>query len=260
MAAVFLVLISFFSASKEPRYSASDIDRFVSEIKNQKKIPDKAVDIAFDFYKKNRNSTGGLKDISCIDKKDYRIRHQDPKLTKSLLKSGVENEDCVCIMDYTASKTKERGHCIFLSSQSSPVIESFLVAHGIGSDSSSGIPVKFTNKVTSTGTTLSGIHLTSVETYKFQGTAKGTGAYTSTGLSLYGMEDCNWTAARVGKATHGAPYVKEKPQNVGRSAGCPAMTYEKAKSILPRCTGKAVWLNYTTEIAQRTDTSPLSCK
>lgn len=242
-----------------PLFTDSQIEQFISDIKKQKKIPDLAVDKVFDFYKNNRAVTGGLKDTSCFEEKGYKIRWQDPKMNKAYLKTGIENESCLCVMDYTKPKSEERGHCIFLEANKTPVIESFLVAHGKGSKEVDGKPMTHTNSLKSTGTTLTGLFLTARDTYKFQGEALG--VYTSTGLGLYGVEKSNWTAAPVGKVTHGAPYVVDDPKkkNTGNSLGCPAMPMDTAKRILPRCRGKAAWLNFTEEIKNSTDLKPQSC-
>lgn len=256
-----LIGLSARAATEAPKFSDSEIQQFIVDIKKQKKIPEKAVDMAFDFYLKNRMTVGGLKDRSCIDKKEYQIRvAKDPKLKKSDLHQGIKNEDCVCIVDYTMTKEKQRGHCIFLNKTQSPKIESFLTAHGSGSQEKNGIPVTFTNKTTSTGTTLSGFHITAPETYGFSGSAVAFGKYSSTGLGLYGVEESNWTAAQVGKVTHGAPYVTDNPVHTGRSHGCPAMTVENAKRILPLCKGGAVWLNYTTATAGKLSKEPEPCR
>ncbi len=242
-----------------PLFSEKQIEQFVVEIKNQKKIPDLAVDKIFDFYKNNRASTGGLKDTSCFAEKGYKIRWQDGKMNFNYLKTGIENESCLCVVDYTKPKSEERGHCIFLEANKPPVIESFLTAHGKGSVEVDGKPTTHTNSLKPSGTTLTGLFLTAKETYRFQGEALG--KYTSTGLGLYGVEKTNWTAAPVGKVTHGAPYVVDDPQkkNVGNSLGCPAMPMETAKRILPRCRGKAAWLNFTEEIKNSSVLKPQSC-
>lgn len=264
-----LVILSIFitmlalanNQTKQPLFNDNEIDVFVEQVQKTKRIPDHAIGIVFDFYKKNRASTGGLKDTSCIDKKEFKIRNKDPKVTKTYLKNGIENESCICVIDYTVTKNEKRGHCIFLAKNSEPKIESFYASHGSGSKEEKGCPTTFTNKLTSTGTTLSGLFLTSLDTYAFQGKMRGLGPYTSTGLSLYGVESTNWTAGNVGKATHGAPYVRGgDKKNIGRSLGCPAMEVDQAKSMLPRCTGKAAWLNYTFEVKNRLDITPQACK
>lgn len=257
----FLLLLAGMAAA-EPLFTNEQIDTFAAQVKKKSVIPAKAVDIIFDFYKNNRATTGGLKDASCLlYEKKYQIRNQDSGMIKKDLAGGVANEECLCVMDYTVTKLKKRGHCIFLSKTAEPKIESFVVGHGSGSKEKDGMPVTFTNSLTHTGTTLSGLHLTANKTYTFGGKAQATGPYNSTGLSLYGMEKDNWTAGPVGKATHGAPYVVDdgKKLNVGRSHGCPAMTIEKAKEILPRCAGRAAWLNYTTAIRDRASLAPIAC-
>jgi hypothetical protein len=257
---VFISLFYIFIAhGANPTFTEAEINKFSQEVKTQKKMPDKAVDIIFDFYKKNRKSVGGLKDSSCVDKKEYKVRTKDIHFKKSYLKTGIENENCLCVIDYTASKIKKRGHCIFLEPGKAPLIENFLVAHGSGSGEKDGVPLKFTNRTSSTGTTLSGLHITSTDLYGFNGSAKGSGKYTSPGLTLYGVEESNWTAAEVGKVTHGAPYVSDSPVHVGRSHGCPAMTLANAKKFLPMCKGKAAWLHYTVETANKVGISPRSC-
>jgi hypothetical protein len=256
---LFNIIFLIFSVQAEPVFTDKQVDQFVKDVKAHGKIPEKAVEMVFDFYRKNRKAVGGLKDTSCVDKKDYKVRSKDISFKKSDLKTGIENEKCLCVIDYTSTKTKERGHCIFLSKDKPPMIEDFLVAHGSGSEEKDGIPTKFTNHTSSTGTTLSGFHITSNDTYGFNGSAVGVGKYSSPGLTLYGVEEHNWTAAQVGKVTHGAPYVSASPIHVGRSHGCPAMTIQQAKKILPLCKGKAAWLNYTTVTAEQQNTAPRSC-
>lgn len=243
-------------AAEEPLHLTNkEIDSSFEKIQKTKKIPEKALQMAFEFYKKNRS---GIVNSSCIDQKGYVIRKQDPTLNRVHLKKGILNDHCLCIIDYTKSKELERGHCIFLEKQKDPIIESFLVAHGSGSAEKNGRPTVFTNRLSSTGTTLSGFHLTAPKTYGFSGKSVKHGAYSSMGLGLYGVEDYNWTASAVGKVTHGAPYVSKN--FVGRSHGCPAMTVEKAQKILPRCAGQALWLNYTSDMAAQSSVEPHFCK
>lgn len=262
---VVLFLFSFFvfhyAYAQAPLLTEDLIQKVKVEIKNLKSIPDRAVDIAFDFYVNNRKSVGGLKDSACLMQKGYVIRAQDPKQKKENLLNGVLNEGCICIVDFTRPKTDKRGSCVFLNKTGLEKIENFPVAHGSGSIEKDGVPITFTNKLTPTGTTLSGLHLTAVATSVFGGKEKSVGPYRSTGLSLYGLESSNWTASAVGKVTHGAPYVVDSnPVVIGHSLGCPAMPMELAKKMLPRCQGQAVWLNYTLDDKERKSTDFRSCK
>lgn len=247
-------------STTKPLLTSETIEAVKAELKRQKMIPDDAIDKTFDFYTHNRKSMGGLRDDACLNKKGYKIRVQDPKQKKEALKFGIINESCVCIADYTKSKTEKRGTCVFLNEKGIEKIESFPLAHGSGSVEKDGMPVTFTNKLTPTGTTLSGLHLTGVSTMVFGGKEKSVGPYKSTGLSLYGVEDSNWTASAVGKVTHGAPYVTDDTKTIGHSLGCPAMPMETAKRILPRCQNQAAWFNYTLEDKEKKITTFRSCK
>lgn len=256
-----ILALSLFGISwgnSTPLLTDKNIEQVKTELKTKKVLPDLAIDLAFDFYAHNRYSQGGLKDSSCLENKGYKIRVQDPQQKKADLLKGVMNESCLCVVDFTKSKSERRGVCVFLNASGVESLETFPVAHGSGSLEKEGKPTTFTNKLTPTGTTLSGIHLTAVKSTVFGGKEKSVGPYKSTGLSLYGVESSNWTAAAVGKVTHGAPYVVDSPLSVGHSLGCPAMPMETAKRILPRCQGQAVWYNYTLEDIGRSKTR--SCK
>lgn len=244
----------------KPLLTNEKIEEVKAELKKQKNIPEEAIDKVFQFYTANRKSVGGLQDPACLAKKGYKIRVQDPKQKKDDLKHGVLNESCVCIADFTKSKTEKRGSCILLNEKGIDRIETFPLAHGSGSVEKDGMPTTFTNKLTPTGTTLSGLHLTGVSTMVFGGKEKSVGPYKSTGLSLYGVEESNWTASAVGKVTHGAPYVTEAPITVGHSLGCPAMPMDTAKKILPLCQGQAAWYNYTLEDKEKKISQFRSCK
>lgn len=256
-------------AQGAPMFNVDEVNGFEKQLKQLKFVDDQALTVLFDFYRGNRKTTGALQDRSCVEKPEYRLRFHDKGLKIKDLSQGIQNESCLCVMDYTKSKFEPRGHCIFLEKNKKPQVEHFLVSHGKGSKEVSGVPQLFTNKVTPTGTTLSGLFLTGPKMFRFHslgGTAYG--KYSSDGLALYGVEATNWTASRVGKVTHGAPYVKPaqikegKPikAEVGASKGCPAMEMDRAKNMLPRCAGHALWLNYTEAIKSRASTSALTCK
>lgn len=254
-----LVLPLVWSENK-PLLSNDTIEQVKAELKKQNTMPSEAIDKVFQFYSLNRKSVGGLQDDACLSQKGYKIRVQDPKQKKDDLKKGILNESCVCIADFTKAKTEKRGSCILLNEKGIDRIETFPVAHGSGSVEKDGMPVTFTNKLTPTGTTLSGLHLTGVSTMVFGGKEKSVGPYKSTGLSLYGVEASNWTASAVGKVTHGAPYVTENLNSIGHSLGCPAMPMEMAKKILPLCQGQAAWYNYTLEDKEKKISQFRSCK
>ncbi len=244
----------------KPLLTSEKIEEVRAAIKQKKIVPDLALDKILDFYIGNRRSTGGLQDSACLEQKGYKIRSQDPKQKKKDLYSGVLNENCFCIADFTRPKSEKRGTCFLLNKDGIESIETFPLAHGSGSIEKDGMPTTFTNKLTPTGTTLSGLHLTGVSTMTFGGKEKSVGPYQSTGLSLYGIEESNWTASAVGKVTHGAPYVTDDPVTCGHSLGCPAMPMATAKRLLPRCQGQAAWYNYTLDDRDQKISGFRSCR
>lgn len=260
VALFFLFAVSVATAKTNPLLTPEKIEEVRLAIQNKKIVPDPALNKVLDFYIHNRLSVGGLKDSTCLEQKGYKIRVQDPKQKKKDLYSGILNESCICIADFTRPKTEKRGTCFMLNKDGMESYETFPLAHGSGSIEKDGMPITFTNKLTPTGTTLSGLHLTGVSTITFGGKEKTVGPYQSTGLSLYGVEESNWTASAVGKVTHGAPYVKDDPVACGESLGCPAMPMETAKKILPRCQGQAAWFNYTLQDKEQKITTFRSCK
>ena len=107
----------------------------------------------------------------------------------------------------------------------------FMVSHGRGSVlSGADLPTRFSNVRGSNATSL-GLYLAQ-ETYGFSGRSGGR-SYTSVGLRLTGVSGRFNNAARArGIVVHGAPYVTAT--RAGRSEGCPAMTQELARALLPR--------------------------
>ncbi|MBY0316604.1 MAG: murein L,D-transpeptidase catalytic domain family protein [Bdellovibrionales bacterium] len=200
---------------------------------------------ALDFYKDNRESTGGLKDASCLKTPmsetgeiPTNSNRFDPT-TKALLKKGIRNERYIVIVDFTDTNTSPRGYILDMVDLT--VFKS-TVAHGYGSEAVGGIPQVFTN-VANKGTTVSGFFVSAVVTYPYYGTTASSGAYNSTGLRLYGLQSTNNTAEATSKVSHGAPYVTE--DRAGTSAGCPAWTQANAKKWLPVLKGGVLWYHYT---------------
>lgn len=227
-------------------------------------VPVIALKQAFDFYRENRASVGGLKETSClltpmsetgeIPKNSNRY---DPT-TKALLKKGIRNERYIVIADYTDTNTEARGYILDLYPDKNGEYSIFktTLAHGYGSQAIGGIPQVFTNAANH-GTTVSGFFITAAVTYPYYGSSKSAGGYSSTGLRMYGVESTNNTAERTSKVSHGAPYVTDS--KAGNSAGCPAMTQANAKKWLPVLKGGVLWYHYTKINKSASYKSP-SCK
>jgi hypothetical protein len=149
----------------------------------------------------------------------YKSAHPD-KVTKPYL----------YFVDYGLPSNKPRGY-VFDMEKLTVVRGPFTVAHGSGSAKRSElIPKLFSNRHGSNATSL-GLYLAQ-ETYRFSGKAGGR-RYSSIGLRLKGLSDgFNDNARARGVVAHGAPYVTAS--RAGRSQGCPAVTQELARELLPK--------------------------
>lgn len=133
-------------------------------------------------------------------------------------------------VDYGLPSTAKRGY-VFDMDKLEVIEGPFTVAHGRNSSSSMyGVPTRFSNALGSNATSL-GLYLAQ-ETYRFSGKSAGR-RYTSVGLRMKGLSKGFNDNARVrGVVAHGAPYVTKNA--AGRSEGCPAVTQELARKLLPK--------------------------
>ncbi|MBA3889588.1 MAG: murein L,D-transpeptidase catalytic domain family protein [Gemmatimonadaceae bacterium] len=133
-------------------------------------------------------------------------------------------------VDYGLPSTNPRGY-VFDMDRLVIVDGPFTVAHGRGSATpSETVPTRFSNVHGSNATSL-GLYLAQ-ETYNFSGKASGK-RYTSVGLRLKGLsKGFNDNARTRGVVAHGAPYVSAT--RAGRSEGCPAVTQERARTLMPK--------------------------
>lgn len=132
-------------------------------------------------------------------------------------------------VDFGLDSSTARGY-VFDMDALTVVAGPFHVAHGRGSAPNGGsTPTRFLNRSGSKATSL-GLYLAQ-ETYNFNGRSGGR-PYKSIGLRLKGVSGRFNSAARSrGIVVHGAPYVTST--RAGRSEGCPAMSQELAKDLIP---------------------------
>lgn len=133
-------------------------------------------------------------------------------------------------VDYGLPSTTPRGY-VFDMDKLALVDGPFMVAHGRGSaKAGETVPTRFSNAHGSNATSL-GLYLAQ-ETYNFRGKSGGQ-RYTSVGLRLKGLSrGFNDNARSRGVVAHGAPYVSSS--RAGRSEGCPAVTQERARTLMPQ--------------------------
>ncbi len=165
---------------------------------------------------------------SYVDQEGKVPRHL---LTKALNffdqnKAKLANQDYIVVIDYKQHNSKERFYLIDMVSGKA---ESYLVAHGKGSDPGlSGYSTKFSNTADSLMTSL-GFFITG-ETY-----------YGSNGFSLKldGQSSTNSNARARAIVIHGAEYVSPG-DIIGRSWGCPALEMRYHEEIIEKIKGGAL--------------------
>lgn len=180
-------------------------------------------------------------DLSHFDHLDTKNRIPEQAMQKALAyyelyKDKIPNKDYITIFDASAVSGKPRLHLIHLPTGQ---IESYLVAHGKGSDSNhDGYAEKFSNKANS--------NATSVGFYLTDATYTGSNGYS---LKLKGLESTNSNAYSRAIVIHGAGYVNAKiaeaSNKIGRSQGCPAVEIRYAKSIINKLKNGSVLYIWT---------------
>tara|TARA_B110001454_G_scaffold219202_1_gene252061 strand:+ start:162007 stop:162645 length:639 start_codon:yes stop_codon:yes gene_type:complete len=180
-------------------------------------------------------------DLSQFDHLD--TKNSIPELAKKkalayyeMYKDKIPNKNYITIFDASAISGKPRLHVIHIPTGTT---ESFLVAHGKGSDSNhDGYAEKFSNQLKSNATSL-GFYITDA-------TYTGGNGYS---LKLKGLESTNSNAYGRAIVVHGASYVDSKMANtlkkVGRSQGCPAVENKYARYVIDRIKNGSVFYIWT---------------
>lgn len=140
-----------------------------------------------------------------------------------LYKDRIPNKEYISVFDASQISAKPR---LFLIHLPTGRIDSYLVAHGRGSDSNhDGYAERFSNTPNSNATSL-GFYMTNNTYY-------GENGYS---LRLKGLEASNSNAYARAIVIHGADYVNPKMiethNKIGRSLGCPAVEPKHAKSLI----------------------------
>ncbi len=150
--------------------------------------------------------------------------HLSPQLLDEALDSrdqhagDVDNWRWVVIIDYHKPSSDER---FFLVDTEAGTVETFLVAHGAGSDTNHDqYAEQFSN--------IPGSRMTSLGAY-----VTGQTYYGKHGLSLrlHGLERTNHKALERAIVMHGADYVAPG-RKLGRSWGCPAVERRHAERLI----------------------------
>lgn len=154
----------------------------------------------------------------------------EPELISAALTARAElapsaaTDRLITIIDYRKPSGEARFHLVDLVEES---VETLLVAHGRGSDPDhDGYADTFSNTPNSKMSSLGGF--VTGDTY-----------YGRHGLSLrlHGLEPRNDLAEARAIVIHGADYVSEGRNIMGRSWGCPALSQSDAQRVIPIIAG-----------------------
>jgi hypothetical protein len=137
------------------------------------------------------------------------------------------NHTYLSVIDYTRHASEKRFHVINMRTGE---VESFLVAHGQGSDPShSGFASRFSNE--------NNTHATSLGFFKTGETYEGGHGYS---LRLNGLSSTNSNALDRAIVIHGADYVA----SLGRSWGCPAVEMSVRTALIDKLKGGSIIYAY----------------
>jgi L,D-transpeptidase-like protein len=141
---------------------------------------------------------------------------------KEAVTSGKTTSLTMTVIDYRRPATEKRLWVVDVVSRA--VLQTEYVAHGEGSGDT--YPTQFSNK--------NGSHASSLGTFITGNTFTGVRGYS---LRLYGLEPgINDNAYFRGLVIHGTPGVSESKAlkgMMGRTEGCPAVSSEAAKRLIP---------------------------
>ncbi len=134
-------------------------------------------------------------------------------------KSRIKNQSYMTLIDMSQNSSHKR---LYLVNMKTGAVQTFLVAHGSGSDTDNdGVATKFSN--------LDGSRMTSLGFYLTGSRYEG-----KNGLSMHlnGQDKTNSNAYSRAIVMHGADYVNSS--HTGRSWGCPAVEPRYISSFVDR--------------------------
>lgn len=159
--------------------------------------------------------------------------HLDPegKIPKNLLaktldfyeknKQIINNQSSIGIIDFSEHNSRER---FFIVNMITGQVDSYLVAHGRNSDEDfDGYATEFSNTPDSLMSS-QGFYLTAEAYFGKRGYS----------LRLDGLSESNSKARERDIVIHGASYVEQGRQIIGRSWGCPAVDLRYTEEIIDR--------------------------
>lgn len=189
-------------------------------------VPEQALQRTFEFLDLN-------------SEKEFKVRADERLVTKE-----IANKNYAVIIDFTKPSSSRR---LYLLNLNTGAVEKYYVAHGVNSGDDDA--EKFSNIPDSRKSSL-GLYLTGGSYVGKHGES----------LYLYGLEKSNDRAFERAIVMHGASYVSmdflDKYGRMGRSWGCPAVSQQIIKKLIPLLKDGAVVYAYHKDLMPLTMTSP----
>ncbi|QDK37628.1 murein L,D-transpeptidase catalytic domain family protein [Bdellovibrio sp. NC01] len=199
--------------------------------------------LLYDLYRKAGVPTPALQRtfefLDLNSEKEFKVRADERLVTKE-----ITNKNYAVIIDFTKPSSSRR---LYLLNLNTGAVEKFYVAHGVntGDDDAE----KFSNIPDSRKSSL-GLYLTGGSYVGKHGES----------LYLYGLEKSNDRAFERAIVMHGATYVSmdflDKYGRMGRSWGCPAVSQQIIKKLIPLLKDGAVVYAYHKDLMPVAVTSP----
>ncbi|MGZ3768894.1 MAG: murein L,D-transpeptidase catalytic domain family protein [Bdellovibrio sp.] len=200
--------------------------KLLYDLFRQAEVPTPALERTLEFLDLNENS-------------EFKI-----KLSDDLKTVRLTNKKFAVIIDYSKPSSTRR---LYFMNLETGTVEKYFVAHGV--NTGNDVASKFSNKMDSKQTSL-GFFLTGSTYVGSNGES----------LHLYGLEKSNDKAFERDIVMHGAEYVSmdflNKYGRMGRSWGCPAVSKEINKKLLPAIKDGAILYAYHKDLMPMTQTSP----
>lgn len=165
-------------------------------------------------------------------------QHEVPEVALSealhyydLNKAKLTNPNFLTVIDYSQHSGQRR---MFIVNMQSGLVEKFFVAHGRESDPEyTGLATRFSNIVNSKMSSV-GFYLTAEPYHGEHGLS----------LMLDGLSQTNNNARARAIVVHGADYVHEGLDKMGRSWGCPAVDQKHIEHIVTEIQGGSLMLGW----------------
>lgn len=139
-------------------------------------------------------------------------------------RTSFSNDNVITVIDFTRKSNQKRMFIVNLNSGS---VEALQTSHGRGSDpNDTGYAKRFSNEDRS--------YASSLGFYRTAGTYSGKHGLS---LRLEGLSPTNDNAEARAVVVHGADYVNDNGQRVGRSHGCPAVSNAKRTHVISTIKG-----------------------